>query len=139
MKNKLITKKIISYTGLVLFSLPLLTFAADSATVASGVAKGITYECTGGAPGVCTFADVIAAIQLVLKWGTTFAVAFSVVVIAWAGFIYMTSGGNSGKRAEANTMLMKVAIGIAFMFMAWLIVTLIMNALGVTGAAKSIF
>jgi Type IV secretion system pilin len=57
------------------------------------------------------------------------------IVIAWAGFNYMVSGGNPGKRAQANGILTKAVIGIFFIVAAWLIVQFIVKALGVnTGA-----
>ncbi len=96
---------------------------------------GITYDCAaenaGRAQGECTFSDLIIAVKKVVDWGTLFAIEFSVVVIAWAGFNYMISGENASKRREANEMLRKVAFGIAFILAAWLIVTLIAKGLGV--------
>ncbi len=96
---------------------------------------GITYECveTNQAGdkvyGNCGYNDLIAAIKKVVKWGTIFALEFSVVVIAYAGFKYMTSAGNPGKIAEANKMFLRVVQGIILILAAWLIVTLITNAL----------
>ena len=95
---------------------------------------GITYDCsleTGSRPGECTFQDLIIATRRVINWGTLFALAFSVVVIAVAGGRYMISGDNAGERTKANNMLLSVVKGIAFILTAWLIVTLITNALGV--------
>ncbi len=91
--------------------------------------KSIIYICVTGAPGECTFQDVISAVQKLLGWARNFALFFSVIVLVVAGFKYMTSGGNPGKISEANKMFEKVAIGIVVVMSAWLIVTLITNAL----------
>ncbi len=99
-------------------------------------AGGIVYVCTSGAPGDCRFEDLITAVKKVLNWGTIFALQFSVVVIAWAGFTYMTAGDSAGGRAKANKMLKFVVIGIIFIIAAWLIVTLILNALGVNNVVN---
>lgn len=50
-------------------------------------------------------------------------------VLAWAGFIMMTSGDNAGKRSEAKKMILKVFIGFAFILSAWIIVGTITNTL----------
>jgi hypothetical protein len=71
---------------------------------------GIVYECNP--PGDCTYGDLIAAVKRAIDWMIIFTLEFSVVIIAYAGFNYMISGDNPGKRAEANKMLTKVAIGI---------------------------
>lgn len=95
---------------------------------------GFTYECgdnnkDGNTAGNCTFEDLVAATRKVVNWGVTFALAFSVVVIAVVGGRYMVYATNSSKRQETNAMLFKVLKGIVFILAAWLIVTLITNAL----------
>lgn len=92
---------------------------------------GITYECvdSNGVYGNCSFDDLIRAVKRVVNAGTVFALAFSVVVIAYAGFIYMKSGDSAGERSKANAMFVKVGIGIAAILGAWLIVKLITDQL----------
>ena len=96
---------------------------------------GVTYDCaienSGRAQGECTFQDLIAAAQKVINKIIPLTLGFSVVVIAYAGYLYMISGDNANKRKEANEMLRKVVIGIVFILAAWLIVSLILSALGV--------
>ena len=100
-------------------------------------ASGITWECNS--PGQCTFGDLINAVKTVVKWGTIFALEFSVVVFAYAGFKYMISGEKADERAKANKMLRSVVIGIIFILAAWLVVTLIISALGVDKKGVPIF
>jgi hypothetical protein len=113
--------KIILLTNILLLSLFFLT---PLLVAAQG---GIVYECNP--PGDCTYGDLIAAVKRAIDWMIIFTLEFSVVIIAYAGFNYMISGDNPGKRAEANKMLTKVAIGIFLVLAAWLIVTLIANTL----------
>lgn len=135
MTNILDIKKVGSFLILVamlFFSFlptPLLADEADTLD-ASGKKNntGITYECKNGD---CDFNDLIKATQRVVKFGVQFALSFSVVVIAYAGYLYMISGANPTKRGEANKMLQKVAIGIFFILAAWFIVSLILNSLKV--------
>ena len=125
------TKKI--YVGLTLSLVFAFCFPITSNAISLKADTGITYDCANEnptqAPGDCTFNDVISAIQKLLTWGRNFALAFSVVVLAYAGFKYMVSGDNAGERAKANQMFFKVAIGIFFILAAWLVVDLITNAL----------
>ncbi len=97
----------------------------------SGAQGGIVYECNhpNKPVGECDFNDLILAVKKVVNWLIVFTLEFSVVIIAYAGFNYMVSGDNPGKRTEANKMLTKVVIGIFFVLAAWLIVTLIANVL----------
>lgn len=91
---------------------------------------GITYECEkDGVYGNCSFDDLILAVKRIVNAGTVFALAFSVVVIAWAGFLYMKSGDSAAERSKANAMFVKVGIGIAAILGAWLIVKLITDQL----------
>jgi hypothetical protein len=115
--------------------LALAVFAVPSMMFAATITKGITTVCTNGPGGTsngeCTFGDLWAAVQNVVNWATGFALSFSVVVIAWAGYNYLISGDNPSKRRDANRMLTKVVTGIVLMLAAWLIVKLITTALGV--------
>lgn len=110
-----------------LFS-PMFVFAQGETGDASGVV-GLTYQCHHDQPGDCTFEDVIKEVQNVTKFAVEFALGFSIVVLAFAGFKYMISGENANKRKEANKMLLNVVIGILVVLSAWLIVTLITGAL----------
>lgn len=96
--------------------------------------KAIIYVCTSGAAGECTFAELIEAVKHLVSWGVTFALGFSVIVIAWAGYKFMISGANPKERTEAKNMFLKVAIGMGYILGAWLIVTLILNGLSVKPA-----
>lgn len=131
--NFMLIKKI-SLVSLFFFTLfsPYLVLAQQGNTPTSGSGNtGIVYVCTGGPAGECTFDDLIRAVKRVVDWGTIFAIQFSVVVIAYAGFKYMISGDKPGERAAANQMMLKVVKGMIFILLAWVIVRLILSALGV--------
>lgn len=114
---------IINVTIFALLFLPMLAFSQGGPT-------GLVYECySGGVYGNCTFQDLLRAVQNFTNQLTVYVLAFTVVPIAYAGYLFMTSGGNAGARSKAKEMLVKVAIGIFFMLSAWLIVSLIANAL----------
>lgn len=77
----------------------------------------------------CNFDELIKAVKRVVNWGVTLALMLTVVVIAYAGFLYLTSADNAGKRTQANEMFVKVLEGMFYILAAWLIVTLIMSSL----------
>ncbi len=143
MVSTTITKKILSLSvSALIFSLPLLTTAQNPIPPGGGSGSnngsspdtGITYECKEIIDGKevygnCNFDDLIKATKRVTDFAAKFTLMFSVIVIAWAGFIYLKSGGSSSERDKANKMLLSVAKGIAFILAAWLIVTLITNSL----------
>ncbi|MFZ2523066.1 MAG: pilin [Minisyncoccia bacterium] len=109
----------------------ILYFLIPHIAKAQGSTSGWVYIC-GSGNGDCTWSDLVAAVRHFINQATVLAIGFCVVVIAWAGFKYMTSEGNPGKIKEATGMFTKVAIGMAFIIGAWAIVTLIGTALGVT-------
>jgi hypothetical protein len=113
-----------------LLAVSLLVILPLVANAAGGTKGGLVYECNP--PGECTFDDLVAATRNVVNTLTLYAIAFSVVVIAYAGFLYMTSGGNPGKISQATGMFTKVAIGLAVVIGAWVIVNMIAKGLGVT-------
>ena len=118
-----------------------VNMAFGQGTVSSGNSDlkegmfGITYVCVGTINGqtsevpCSTFTQLIAAVKGIVGFATTLALSFSVVVIVYAGWKYMTSGGSPEKRSEANKMFQKVLWGIFWILGAWLVINLIMNTL----------
>ena len=127
--SKLITKK---------FLLPFLLFifiVFPVVVLPQGTEQGLTYECySGGVYGNCSFDDLVMATKNFINKITIIVLELTVFIIAYAGFQYMTSGGNVSQRASATRMLFSVVKGIAIIVAAWLIVTLIANALVTTCA-----
>ncbi len=114
-----------------------------------GSATGLTYDCALNASGSgavqnsnawgnCDYYDLLAAVKKIVNVGTIFGLAFSVVVIAYAGFLYLTSGGSAANRTRANGMFVSVGWGILFVLSAWMIVNLITSTLLTTGAREAI-
>ena len=120
--TKRISVIMVNISLILIFCMPIFSYAA---------ASGLTWECNAG-PGQCTFADLIAAVQNLVRQVSLLALGFSVIVIAYAGFLYMSSGGNPGERSKANKVLLSAVKGIILILIAWLIVTLITKGLGVT-------
>ncbi len=133
MISKIDIKKVCGFImSLFLFTmvtLPVFVYSAPSDATKNNK-TGITYECGDDiTAGECTFDDLLKAVKKVVDFMIMITLALSVVVIAYAGFRYMMYADNAGKRAETTKMFYSVAKGIFVILAAWLIVTLITNAL----------
>jgi hypothetical protein len=68
------------------------------------------------------------------------AVPIAAIMFAYAGFLMLTSGGETSKRAKAKSIFVNVAIGLALVAAAWLIVHTILIIVGAkTGAGWNWF
>jgi hypothetical protein len=68
-----------------------------------------------------------------LKFGIFLAVLGTTVTFIYAGFKMITNQGNAGEISKAKEMMTKAVIGIVVTMTAWLIVSFILNQLGVEG------
>ena len=82
----------------------------------------------------CRFCDIGQLAQNVLNTGVYLAVFLSAILFAYAGWNYVTAGGDPGKAGEAKKFFWNVGIGLVLILCAWLIVDLIMKTLVSEGA-----
>ncbi len=118
-------KKNIFYTTLaVTATLPSVLFAADG---------GGLVGCTGTNCDYDAFKEVLTK-----SYNFIVEVAFMVMVLAfvYAGFLYLTSGGDSGKIKKANTIFKNTALGILFVLLSYLLVDLFLDTLGFSKSFK---
>ncbi len=78
----------------------------------------------------CNFDSFKYSIEHIIKYALNLAFVAIALMVAYAGYLYMTSGGDSGKRQEAHEMFHKVVIGILVVLLAFLIVEIITSTLG---------
>ncbi len=100
----------------------VLGFASFLPTVFADTAASNLIPCTNE----CGYKDFLQLINNVINFLITIAVPISVGVIAWAGFLYMTTAV-SDKKSQAKEMLVNVVKGFVVMLAAWAIVTTILN------------
>ncbi len=93
--------------------------------------SGIEIPCDGSADSPCGFPELIILIDnsilFILKY---MIMPISAVIILYAGFKYLTSGGNPGKRTEANKLFVNLLWGLFFCLAAWVIVKIILTTFG---------
>jgi hypothetical protein len=100
------------------------TVHAASNTCASFVPNFLCAQYNNGANGINTLIKNIITF--------VFAIAGVVVLafIIWAGFKFMTSGGDSGKKEEAQKQIVAAVIGLLIIVFSFFIVQLIFQLLG---------
>jgi|CXWL01.1.fsa_nt_gi hypothetical protein len=82
--------------------------------------------CPGRAPD---YGCALQVIQNLMNTGIALGVLFIVLVLAYAGFIFMTSGANPGTHEQGRTMITNAVVGLLVMLSSWLIVDFIMKAI----------
>jgi hypothetical protein len=82
----------------------------------------------GGCASIC---DLATLAQNLLNDGIFIAVFLSAILFAWAGWkmVSSSSTGNTNGVTEAKAIFWNVTIGLVLMIAAWLIVSVIMQAL----------
>lgn len=85
--------------------------------------------CTGAKGDECDFEQLVALGRRIITWLLFVAVFIAMVLFAYAGFLYMSSGGDEGKVKKAHDIFRKVIIGFIIALAAWLIVYTITSTL----------
>jgi len=96
--------------------------------------QGKLVQCEG--PDDCTFDTLVETGSAVVQFLFEIATAIAVIVIAYAGFLYMTAGGNTGNITKAHQLIWYAVIGFLVALSAWLIVEVLLNTLQVDGQFK---
>jgi len=71
---------------------------------------------------ICGFNELLELIRRVTSFLIFLTVLLAVAAIAYAGFLYLTSGGDTGKISRAHSIFMTAGFGIMIAVGAWVIV-----------------
>jgi hypothetical protein len=113
----------------ILVSLILISLFSVSAV--SAVDVGLGYATASGLSTQDLRIAIMRVIQVVLGFLGVLAISF----IVYAGFLWMTAGGNEEKISTAKKILINATIGLAIIFSAFMIASFIVNRLAeATGA-----
>lgn len=116
------------YKKIILAIILVIAFQVIPVTVSGDV--GI--PCAKGTANMCGFNDVFVLINNLIKFFlTTVLLPLMIIMISYAGWLFMTSGSNPGKRSQAKEIFKKMGIGLALILFAWSIVYLVFRAFGV--------
>lgn len=103
-----------------------LLFSLFFATMASVVmAEGITIPNPLGSGG----SDIPTLISTIASWLLGIGTVISTIVVLWAAFLFMTSGGNQTRVTQARQTLWYAIIGLAVLILADGVALLIQNFL----------
>mgnify|MGYP000025294792 CR=1 FL=1 len=71
--------------------------------------------------------------DLIINWIIIIAPMLAALAFSYAGFLYITSGGNESKKTEIHKIVTTTVLGLIVILAAWLIVNAILSGLNVTG------
>jgi hypothetical protein len=112
-------KKILLFVGVLgLLAVPIFVFA-------QGPYLGLEY---GGATGLGK-SDVRLTVSRMINVSLGLLGTVSLVLILWAGFKWMTSGGNEEEAKNARKILIAATIGLAIILSAYSISNFVVNNL----------
>ncbi len=95
----------------------------------------IVLPCSRGTAQMCGFNDVFTLINNLIKFFLSYVLLpLSIILVSYAGWLFMTSGGNESKRTQAKAIFKNLLIGIAIFLLAWSIVYFVFKAFGVKGS-----
>lgn len=82
----------------------------------------------------CNFDSFITLVHNVINYIILLILPIAAIVIAYVGFLFLTSGGSSEVKTKAKGILRKVVIGLICIMAGWLIVNTILSAVGLQSA-----
>ena len=77
----------------------------------------------------CGFGDLVQLANNLIDFLVLISLPLAAIAFAWAGFLYLSSGGSQDKIKRAHGIFFKVAIGLIIVLGAYLIVNLIVENL----------
>lgn len=126
MLKKLFCKMNIRQVSLVIFSLLMafFLFSSNHFVLAQNPDLGLNYvENTGLERGTDIRVMIVRVIQVLLSFLGIIAIA----IVMYAGWLWMTSEGDSGKIDQAKKTLINAIIGLVLILSAFSIVTFVLN------------
>ncbi len=113
--------------------LPTATLHAASIPILDGTfhivpnANDLDPLCPADAP--LSFGAVMEVAQKMVNAGISFGILIFVIMMAWGGFLFITSAVNPESRNTARKMLGNAALGLLIILSAWLMVDFVMKTL----------
>ena len=106
----------------VFFVLPIYTYAVW------GWKDSLVPGC-GGKP--CGYTELLTLLSNIIDFGVLLAPILAVLAFIYAGFQYVTAGGEESKISEAHKIFLDAVIGLIIVFVAYFLIKTILTSLGV--------
>ena len=92
-------------------------------------------EAAGKVTDPCTYTDLVYLAQTVIKFMIfSLAAPIAAIMFAYAGFVYITNGGNEAKIKQAHDIFLMVFWGLVIALAAWLMINFILVFILGTGS-----
>ncbi len=121
----------------VFFFAPQESLAQFQGPCPNGTVPGETGCVSASTPGAgglipcagpdCRFSDLVRFANTIISWLLRIAIPVSAALFSYAGFLYLTSEGNPGKKAAANKVFQSVFWGFIMALGAWIFVNFLTN------------
>lgn len=89
----------------------------------------VPERCRKDAAWTCSVCDLAQLAQNGLNAGIVIAVFLGAVLFAYAGWKYVTAGGDQGKAKDARNIFTNVVLGLIIIIAGWLVVDVLMKTL----------
>jgi hypothetical protein len=117
-------KSLVSILSLLLLFVLFLPFISSAANAYTPL-----ITCDGSTAKPCNFDAFIGTVNRIINWIISMAGVIFTISLIYGGFLYITSGGDSGKKSKANGILWNTLIGFVIILASWLIVYTVIKAL----------
>ena len=112
-----------------------ISLLALAAFVVPVVAQAVSFEDPSQSLGLGT-ADLKSTVINIINWVLGLLGIIAVVMIIYAGFQWLTAGGNEDKVSSAKKIISAAVVGLIIILLAWAIVNFVLRTTGnVTGAS----
>jgi len=85
----------------------------------------------------CQFCNLAQLIQNIINWAIGISIPIAMVLFAYAGFMYATSGGSGENISKAKGIFSTVGIGFLLALGGWLVINTILNIVLANGPYSS--
>ena len=108
---------------------PCDTKSDSSSWVADSGSDSSSWVADSGGSKGCGWADLIILANNIVRFLVFFSAILATMAFCYAGFLYITAFGESGKIEQAHTIFKSTLIGVFFVLCGWLIVATILKVL----------
>jgi hypothetical protein len=105
-----------------------ISYAADPADFAKNPEAQLV-PCGTSTTAPCTWADFVKLANNIVNFLVFVSSMLAVLAFCYAGFLYITAGGDGGKVEQAHHIFKMVVTGMLFILCGWLLIATILKIL----------
>jgi len=128
-RNKTIIAVFVVF-AVILVTVPALAIAQNESSIGTDRPTDPDFQLVPCNGPDCEFGHVVTLAKRIINFLLYVAVFIGIIAIMYAGFVYVSSAGDTGKVDQAHTIFKNVLFGFIIALGAWLIVHAIISGLG---------